>query len=77
LWVIEIEIVQRPFVLDFAGAYLDFAPDFSEEVMADWELEKREQFDTRWPEVRAILAELEEFGVFMLDVNPGNVSFGD
>src|SRR5262245_27309443 len=30
LWVINITVVKRPFVLDFAGAYLDQAPDFSE-----------------------------------------------
>ncbi len=35
LWVIEMTVVGRPFVLDFAGAYLDSAPDFSEEVLAD------------------------------------------
>jgi len=32
--VIEMTIVTRPFVLDFAQAYLDFPPDFSPEV---WE----------------------------------------
>src|ERR1051326_262044 len=72
--VIEMTIVARPFVLDFAGAYLDTRPDFSEEVMADWEAEKREQFETRWPEVQAILRALEGHGVFMVDVNPGNIS---
>jgi hypothetical protein len=77
LWVVEMSIVARPFVLDFAGAFLDNAPDFSEEVLADWEAEKREQFGRRWPEARAILRELESFGIFMIDVNPGNISFGD
>ena len=56
LWVIEMTIVIRPFVLDFAGAYLDRAPDFSEEVMADWYEQKREQFGKNWPEAQAILA---------------------
>jgi hypothetical protein len=28
-------IVTRPDVLDFAGAYLDMPPEFSEEVMTD------------------------------------------
>jgi hypothetical protein len=36
-WIIAMTLVKRPFVLDFAGAYLDGAPDFSEEVMADWQ----------------------------------------
>jgi hypothetical protein len=77
LWCIEMALVGRPFVLDFAGAYLDQPPDFSDEVLADWRAEKQEQFGTRWPEVEAILDALERYGVFMLDVNPGNVSFDD
>ncbi len=77
LWVIEMTIVSRPFVLDFAGAYLDEPPDFSEEVMAEWRAEKEEQFGSRWPEVQSILWALEHYGVFMADVNPGNVSFAE
>lgn len=77
LWVIEMTIVSRPFVLDFAGAYLDQPPDYSDEVLADWRAEKQEQFESRWPEVQAILRSLESYGVFMADVNPGNISFGD
>jgi hypothetical protein len=77
LWVLEMTVVTRPFVLDFAGAYLDQSPDFSEEVLADWQAEKLEQFGARWPEVQAILHLLEGYGVFMIDVNPGNISFGD
>jgi hypothetical protein len=77
LWVIEMTVVQPPFVLDFAGAYLDEPPDFSEEVLADWRAEKQEQFGPRWAEVQAILRFLEGLGVFIVDVNPGNVSFGD
>ncbi len=68
-------VVKPPFVLDFAGAYLDRAPDFSEEVLADWTAEKQEQFGARWPEVQAVLRELDGYGVFLLDVNPGNVAF--
>jgi hypothetical protein len=49
VWIIEMTIVVRPFVLDFAGAYLDHAPDFSEEVLADWRAEKQEQFGSRGP----------------------------
>jgi hypothetical protein len=37
LRVIQMTIVARPFVLDFAAAYLDKRPDFSEEIWADWE----------------------------------------
>jgi hypothetical protein len=76
-WIIEMTIVVRPFVLDFAGAYLDQAPDFPEEVLADWRADKEEQFGTRWPEVLAILRALEAQGIYMEDVSPGNIAFGD
>ena len=77
LSVIEMTIVARPFVLDFAGTCLDRRPDFSEEAWAVWESEKREQFDVRWLVVLRVLAALEEFGIYMLDVSPGNVAFAD
>jgi hypothetical protein len=77
LWGIEMTIGTRPFVLDFAGAYLDQAPDFSEEVLADWRAEKQEQFGSQWEEVQSILRSLQGFGVFLVDVNPGNISFGE
>jgi hypothetical protein len=77
LWVIEMTVVAQPFVLDFAGAFLDHAPDFSEEVLADWRAEKQEQFGARWPEVQAILGFLEGHGIFLVDVNPNNIAFGD
>lgn len=77
LLILEMTIVARPFVLDFAGAFLDKSPDFSEEVLADWRAEKRDQFGARWPEVQAILGALTGYGIYMIDVNPGNISFGD
>ena len=48
LCVIEMSLVARPFVLDFAGAYLSKLPEFSEEIWAEWEIEKREIFGPRW-----------------------------
>lgn len=73
--ILEMTIVKRPFVLDFAGAYLDARPEFSAEVWADWEMEKREQFEERWPEVQRLLDEFEALGIYLMDVTPGNVGF--
>jgi hypothetical protein len=77
LWIIEMTVVTRPFVLDFAGAYLDRPLDFSEEVMADWQEAKREQFGAHWPEAQAILRILETYGIFMEDVHPNNIALLD
>jgi hypothetical protein len=57
------------------NCYLDYAPEFSDEVLADWRADKVEQFGDRWPEVQAILRELESFGIYMEDVSPGNIAF--
>ena len=54
LQVIEMTIVTRPFVLDFAGSYVGTPPEFSEDIWAEWEAEKREQFGARWTAVRAV-----------------------
>ena len=78
LRVIELSIVTRPFVLDFAGAWLDVPPEFSEETWADWEAEKKAQFEGRWREVQAVLAALEEqLDIHMVDVSPSNIAFAD
>ncbi|HXD85282.1 MAG TPA: hypothetical protein VN641_02230 [Urbifossiella sp.] len=56
---------------------MDQAPEFSEEVLADWRAEKEEQFGSRWSDAESILRQLETFGIHMIDVNPGNISFPD
>ena len=75
LLAIELSVVVRPFVLDFAGAYLDRPPDYDEEILEEWRREKREQFDSNWPKAASILAELRSYGIYVADVNPGNIGF--
>jgi hypothetical protein len=75
--IIDMSIVTRPFVLDFAGAYLDIPPEFSDAVWAEWEAKQLEQFEARWPQVQAVLAALEELDIHMVDVSPNNVAFVD
>jgi hypothetical protein len=70
-------IVSRPFLLDFAGAYLDQRPEFPDEVWSEWETDKREQFDARWPTVQAVLSALEKLGIYVVDVSPSNIAFLD
>lgn len=59
-------------------ATLDMPPEFSDDALEMWRAEKAEQFGPQWPQVQAIMAILEaRFGVHLIDVNPGNVTFGD
>lgn len=73
-WCIEMEIVSPPFVLDFAGADLNIPPEYPDDVVAAWEVEKREQYEDDWPWVRQIMAELAGIGVYLADVKPGNIT---
>ncbi len=74
---LEMTIVKRPFILDFAAAYLDRRPEFPEDTWTMWEEEKREQFEGRWPAVQEILAAFERIGIYLLDVSPANIGFLD
>lgn len=75
LAVIEMLIVEPPFVLDFASAQLDTPIEFQEEIMAEWAAGKREEFGKDWGKVVGILRALERMGIYMLDVHPGNIKF--
>lgn len=49
LRVVWITLVERPFCLDFAAAYLDAWPSYLPPMDEEWEAEKREQFGADWP----------------------------
>ncbi|QDT14829.1 hypothetical protein CA12_09090 [Alienimonas californiensis] len=76
-WTFEMSWVTPPFVLDFAGAYLDREPPWAgdEEVYGAWLLEKQEQFGERWSVVTGVLATFRRYGVYLADVKPGNIEF--
>ena len=75
LWTFEMTWVKPPFVLDFAGAYLDREPPYltDEAVYGPWLAEKREQFGDRWPEVSGVVAAFRRWGIYLADVKPGNI----
>lgn len=75
LLAIEMTIVFPPCVLDFAKSYLDRPPDFSPEVLADWEAETETLFGEQWPVVCQVLAELRTHGIIYFDAKPGNIRF--
>ena len=77
LLVLEMTVVQQPFVLDFAEVRLDFPMEFPNDVWTVWEEEKREQFGERWPLVKQVLGEFEALDIYLLDVSPRNIAFRD
>ena len=75
--VIEMTLVKPPFIVDFASAFLDQPPDFSEDVIAHWHEEIRDRFGERFADVMTVLDALaREAGVYLLDVHPHNLKFG-
>lgn len=74
-FAIEMTMVQPPFVLDFAGAYLDWPPDFPEEVWAERLAKWSDEFGADWVKAQSILDELEDLGIHMLDPSPSNIRF--
>jgi len=73
---IEMTMVQPPFILDFADAWLDDEePKFSDEVWADWNRKLDDDFGELAGEVRHMLALLRSHGIALLDVHPGNIRF--
>ena len=76
LLVLEVSVVERPFLLDFGAARLDSAPDFPAEVLETWEQEKIEQFGENWPHAAAIIEWMRaNLGIHLLDIHPGNFGF--
>src|SRR5215208_5220217 len=76
LRVLEMTVVNPPYIVDFASAWLDKPPDFSREVIDEWHQQLRESFGARFPDMMNVLETLaNEAGVFMLDIHPHNVKF--
>jgi len=75
LLVLEMTLVERPFVLDFASATLDEPPAFPEEVWVERLAHYREIFGDHWPTVRQIVAAFGSVGVHLLDLSLNNIGF--
>ncbi len=74
---IEMTIVKKPFILDFAGAFLNRPPSFPENVMLECERENRNRFGPRWNAVEDLIRAFQELDIYLLDISPNNVAFRD
>ncbi|TWU06236.1 hypothetical protein [Stieleria varia] len=74
LQVIEMTIVSPPFLLDFGKAYIGRRPDFTEEVMSDYESDREELFEGNWPLAWGVVSSLEKYGIYYWDARPGNIN---
>lgn len=79
LLAIEMTIVERPFVLDFAGAKRPSeVPDFEAHVLEEHQDRIVELFGDRWSDAVHV-AEMfrRATGFVLLDIHPGNIAFED
>jgi hypothetical protein len=79
LLAIEMTIVERPFVLDFAGAKLPHEiPDFEQHVIDEHIEHLQELFGDQWSDALHV-AEMfrQATGFTLLDIHPGNIAFAD
>lgn len=79
LLVIEMSIVQPPYLLDFGKVYLDRPPTeiYDAQMMRDAHAEWRERFGSRWNEVASVLRLLTKYGIYYIDPRPSNIDAGD
>ena len=79
LLTLELTIVERPFVLDFAGAKLPHeVPDFEQHVIDEHVEHLQELFGDQWADAMHV-AEMfrQATGFTLLDIHPGNIAFAD
>ena len=74
LLVVEMEIVQPPYLLDFGKAYTDESTPFDEEQLAAYQTSLRDFFrKDDLPRVRKIYRTLAGLGIIYLDAKPQNI----
>lgn len=73
LRVIEMSIVSPPFLLDFAAATLDFAPDFPEGT-DEWWARVRDDFADDFAVAESVYWGLvQQYGIYYWDLKPRNL----
>lgn len=80
LMVIEISIVEPPYLLDFGKVYLDSPPSYvyDSQMMQNAYAEWRERFGKGWEDVAIVLDVLaKKFGIYYVDPRRSNIDTGD
>jgi hypothetical protein len=74
LGVLEISIVKKPFLLDFAAATVDKPNDFTPDAMSDWWDRVRDDFGDDFETARDVFWSLKRLhGIYYWDLKPRNL----
>jgi len=79
LMVIEMSIVEPPYLLDFGKVYIDHPPPYhnDEQLMANAQAEWQEWFGKHWTRVAGVLQTLQTYGIYYVDPRPSNICTGE
>ncbi len=78
LLVVEMTLVQPPYLLDFAQSTLDQPLDFPEGLDEWWERVAQDFGPESFPIVQDLFYELQhKYGIYYYDLAPRNINFGD
>ena len=74
--VIEMGIVEPPYLLDFGTSSTDLKPDFEQEVWQTWWETVAENFGERFPDAESVYCHLrDQLRIWHLDLRPSNLCF--
>ena len=79
LKVIQMTVVQPPYLLDFGKVYLDSPPSYlyDAQLMANAYAEWRERFGSQWADVACVIEILKKkYGIYYYDPRPSNIDTG-
>ncbi|HYO23707.1 MAG TPA: hypothetical protein VEQ85_02045, partial [Lacipirellulaceae bacterium] len=79
LRVIEMTIVQAPYILDFGKVYIDAPPPYlyDKQMMKNVYAEWRDRYGSKWNEVVCAVEVLTKYGIFYVDPRRSNIDPGD
>ena len=77
LMIVEMSIVQKPYLLDFGKVYIDRMPPYynDKQLIANWHAEVRDLFEDDAPKVHLALFKLSQLGIYYVDPKPANIRF--
>lgn len=70
--LIRMDVVQPPFLLDFAGVLFQ-PPDFDSDAMADWHARLQFLFGRNLPIIYDVYHMLSRHGIWYMDFRPSNI----
>src|SRR5690349_16330026 len=73
--IVEMTIVNPPFLIDFGKCYLDQRPPYDESQQRIELAKLRRVFKSNFSRLQGILWKLQQIGIYYVDARPANIRF--